>query len=471
MQSHLGLKRRRATTPSCGIMHCMASDFIFTELSVLQAARERLFHVTMDLVCERHDYYRERLAEAGLNRSSFASIADLRKLPVTLKSDYMAAPARFVLDSADLGLEERTVWDTMYTTGSTSGQPTPFVSTSFDFFNILTLQRNMLLLRGVTGDDVIANLFPLTQVPHGAWIRVLHAAASLNVPVISTMPGNPSKEFKLGNSLDRVVELVAAHKATILWGVPSYVYRVLQRAAELGADFGPVRLVFVTGEALGEPARQEMQQALEAAGATQARISISYGATELQGGLVECAPGAGYHNPLPEQMLFDVVDPLTHQPVPDGEQGWVVLSHLHRRGTVLLRYALGDMSVMSHQSCPHCGAVTDRLVQMPQRVDALLKVKGMLVNPGVVVQALDARLGATPYRVTVLQTAPGQGLSGDVMRLQTESEGSDTLKLSLMQCVKDACGVTPEVQFVAAQTLMAQGASWKLRKFVDLRVH
>lgn len=45
----------------------------------------------------------------------------------------------------------------MYTTGSTSGQPTPFVSTSFDFFNILRLQRNMLLLRGVTGRDVIAS--------------------------------------------------------------------------------------------------------------------------------------------------------------------------------------------------------------------------------------------------------------------------------------------------------------------------
>lgn len=449
----------------------MAIDYIFTDLPALQAARESLFHATMDLVCERHDYYRERLAESGLNRSSFASVADLHRLPITHKSDYMAAPKRFVLEASGLSLEESTVWDTMYTTGSTSGIPTPFVSTSFDFFNILTLQRNMLLLRGVTGRDVIANLFPLTQVPHGAWIRVLHAAASLNVPVVSTMPGNPSKEFKLANHLDRVVELVVAHKATILWGVPSYVFRVLQRAAELGADFAPVRLVFVTGEALGEHARQEMQRALEAAGATQAHISISYGATELQGGLVECAPGAGYHNPLPEQMLFDVVDPLTHQPVPDGEPGWVLLSHLHRRGTVLLRYALGDMSVLTHRACPQCGAVTDRLVQMPQRVDDLLKIKGMLVNPNVVVQALDARLGATPYLVTVLQAGPGQGLSGDLMRLQTESELSETLKLSLMQCVKEACGVTPEVQFVPARSLMAQGANWKVRKFVDLRIH
>jgi phenylacetate-CoA ligase len=444
---------------------------MFEDLPTLQAARERMFHATMDLVCERHDYYRERMAEAGLSRSSFGSTADLAKLPLTLKSDYMAAPGRFVLDTAQLGVEERTVWDTMYTTGSTSGQPTPFVSTSFDFFNILTLQRNMLLLRGVTGRDVIANLFPLTQTPHGAWIRVLHAAASLNVPVFSAMPGNPSAEFTLGNSLDRVVALVGEHKATVLWGVPSYVFRVLQRAARLGTDFSAVRLVFVTGEALGESARQDMQQALIAAGAVHAHISISYGATELQGGLVECVPGAGYHNPLPEQMLFEVVDPRTHQPVPDGQPGWVVLSHLHRRGTVLLRYALGDMSVMSRAPCPHCSAVTDRLVQMPQRVDALLKIKGMLVNPGVVLQALDARLGATPYLVSVVQAIAGQGLAGDVMKLQVEAGASDTLKAALVQCVKDACGITPEVHFEPAQTLWAQGASWKARKFVDQRVY
>jgi phenylacetate-CoA ligase len=449
----------------------MHQDHIFTDLPSLGAARERAFHTTMDLVCERHDFYRERMVQSGLNRSSFSSLADLSRMPLTLKSDYMASPERFVLDTAGLSLEERSVWDTMYTTGSTSGQPTPFVSTSFDFFNILTLQRNMLLLRGVTGSDVIANLFPLTQVPHGAWIRVLHAAASLNVPVVSVMPGNPSAEFKLGNSLDRVVSLVAERKSTILWGVPSYVFRVLQRAAELKVTFESVRLVFVTGEALSETARHDMQQALVSAGAMQASISISYGATELQGGLVECAPGTGYHNPLPAQMLFEVVDPVTHQPVPDGELGWVVLSHLHRRGTVLLRYALGDTSVVTREPCPHCGAVTDRLVQMPQRADGLLKIKGMLVNPGVVVQAIDALLGATPYLVTVAAAMPGQELAGDVMRLQTESVPSDALKLSLVQSIKQACGITAEVLFVPAQSLMAQGTSWKARKFTDLRKH
>ena len=46
-------------------------------------------------------------------------------------------------------------------------------------------------------------------------------------------------------------------------------------------------------------------------------ISISYGSTEMQGGMVECAPGAGYHNPAPDQFLVEVVDRETHEPLPD----------------------------------------------------------------------------------------------------------------------------------------------------------
>ena len=97
---------------------------------------------------------------------------------------------------------------------------------------------------------------------------------------------------------------------------------------------------------------------------------------------------------------------------------------------------------------------------------------GFLKEPDpAVVQALDAVLGATPYLVSVAQSAPGQGLSSDVMTLQVEAEAADALKASLVQCVKQACGVTPELQFVGPRTLMAQGASWKARKFKDLRSH
>ena len=441
----------------------------FASLAQLQAARETAFGQTMDLVFERHPHYRERLAQLGLKRGDFARLDDLRQLPLTTKAEYMAAPERFVLESAGLPAEMQTVWDTMYTTGSTAGRPTPFVSTSFDFFNILELQRNMLLLRGVTQQDLIANLFPITPAPHGAWIRVLHAAASLNVPVMSAMPGNPSPYFHLGNSLDEVVVRVGGSGATVLWGVPSYVQRVLLRAAETDQHWPNVRLVFVTGEALTETGRDQMQHALAGVGAQQARISISYGATEMQGGMVECSPGAGLHNPLPAQMLIEVVDPQTGLPVPDGQRGAVVLTHLNRRGTVLLRYALGDESVRSQAPCPVCGVITDRLVQTPRRSDAMVKVKGMLVNPQALLVALDQTLGATPYLLSVQALDPQRSLSGDRLLLQVEAAPDPARAAQLAEQVKTACGVTADVQFTEPGALAPTGGSWKAKKFMDQR--
>jgi phenylacetate-coenzyme A ligase PaaK-like adenylate-forming protein len=447
----------------------MNDRLLFGDRAAIDAAQEAGFAATMDLVCARHPYYRDLLAANGLVRGDFASLADLARLPVTGKADFMREPERFVLQGEGLPEEMRSVWDIMYTTGSTSGRPTPFVSTSYDFYNILALQRNMLRLRGVTAADVIANLFPVTRVPHGAWIRALHAAASLNIPVVSAMPGNPSPYFGLGNGLDEVVRIVERHHATILWGVPSYMNRVIERAGELGADFSAVRLVFVTGEALPEPARNALLQALSRAGAAMAAISISYGATEMQGGMVECAAGSGYHNPAPDQFRIDVVDRDTHAPLPDGEPGLVLLTHLKRSGTVLLRYALGDISARTRERCPHCGSSTERLVLLPRRADALVKIKGMLVNPDLLFEAIEAELGARVSQLVITSADAAQPLSPDVLVLRVAGEQDAALAGRLATKIKNAAGVTPAVEFVAAGELVDQSASWKTKKLLDLR--
>ena len=232
------------------------------------------------------------------------------------------------------------------------------------------------------GDDSILNLFPLTRMPHGAFTRVMNAAAAMRIPVIAALPGqaDPRRPETL-RRLDDVVHLAARVQPTILWGVPSFMRKLAVRAEELAVRWPCVRLAFVTGEGFGEQARSDLVARLHRLGAPDPRISVSYGATEMQGGMVECREGSGYHNPAPDQFLFEAVDPGTLEPVPEGEEGLILLTHLDRRGTVMLRYALGDMARLVRGPCPHCGALTERLVSIPHRVDGLLKVKGMLVNP------------------------------------------------------------------------------------------
>lgn len=442
---------------------------MFRERAEIDAAQESNFAEIMGLVAERHPWYRHKLAERGLSRGDIATLADLTKLPVTTKQDYMRDPEAFRLDTTGLAPEAQAMWDVMRTTGTTTGSPTPFYSTTWDFFDILTLQRAMMRLRNVTENDVIANLFPLTLWPHGAYTRAVHAAAAMNIPIVSTLPGNPSPEFRWGRGMDEVVATIARVKATILWGVPSYVRRVLIRAAELGADFSTVRLAFVTGEAAPEGLRRDLVSRLEALGARAPFVSISYGATEMQGGMVECAPGSGYHNPVPDQYYVEIVDPDSLEPVADGTSGMVLLSHIRRRGTVLLRYALGDITQRTRETCPHCGANTDRLTETPHRADSLVKIRGMLVNPDLIAETLSAMAEVAEFQVVISRQDPADPLSMDRLTLRIALTAGRAVAADLATRIKQAVGVTPEIELAERDDIFRPGDTLKSRRVVDLR--
>ncbi|MBL8837259.1 MAG: AMP-binding protein [Alphaproteobacteria bacterium] len=453
----------------------MAAPAFPPDWSSIEAARSAALAVTMDRIARAHPRYRQMLKEHGIAPADIRTTADLARIPVTSKAALLADPAAFQLDPAAMPEapdEARTVWDTMYTTGSTSGTPTPFVSTTADFYDILILQRRMLEIRGVGPDDRIASLFPLTRHPHGAFIRPLHAAASMNIPIVPCLPGNPSPLFALGQDLDAVVDTLARTRPTILWGVPSYLRRVLAHAAERAVALPEVRWLFVTGEGLSEEGRRELDARLVAVRAAAARVSISYGMTEIQGGLIECAPGTGYHNPLPEALAFDVVDPLTHAPVADGTAGLITLSHLRRSGTVLLRYVVGDLSVRTRERCPHCGRTTERFIRQPERADDLVKIKGTLVNPARAIAAVEGVSAVRDFLFTVAKAAPGDALAMDVLRLAVVLEpGADRgVPAAIAQRVKDAVGVTPAVEAMSPDAFAAAvGTGWKAKRFVDAR--
>ena len=445
-------------------------DLIFRPRQEIEAAQERRFAATMDLACTYHPHYRRLFAKLGLSRSDFQSTADLARLPLTHKHDFMSDPQAFLLGASEVEPEMQVVWDTMYTTGTSSGKPTPFVSTAYDYYNVIALYQRILSLRGVGGDDLIANLCPLTVYPHGAYHRVSAAGAALKIPVVNLLPGRPSPHFHLGSELDEVVEGIVRTRATILWGVTSYVRRVLMRAAELGADFSRVKLAYITGEAVTPALRANFEQCLQAAGARQASINVSYGITEIQGGFVECCPGGGFHNPLPEDIHVQVVDTQTHQPLPEGERGLVVISHLNRRGTLLLRYSTGDLSVLSRSACPHCGATTDRFTEMPQRADDLVKIKGMLVNPTVVEAAVLAVEGVSEYQALVERENMADPFSMDRLRIRIAGTAPLSDKAPLVSlAVKQATGVTPQVECVEASAIYGPNGSLKLKRFVDQR--
>jgi phenylacetate-coenzyme A ligase PaaK-like adenylate-forming protein len=288
--------------------------------------------------------------------------------------------------------------------------------------------------------------------------------------VVAALPGRPSPHFHDGAGIDEVVDLLRRHRITAIWGVPSYIRLVLRRAAERGLTLPDVRILLLSGEELSSAMRGNIQACAQAVGADPS-ILASYGATELQAGYVECAPGMGFHNPAPEEFWLEILDPVTLEPQADGQEGLVVFTHLNRRGTVLLRYAIGDLAARSRDPCPHCGATVDRIVRGPRRADALIKIKGMLVDPGVLAVALDGAADIEAFQFRIRKSDPSDPFSMDdlVLLASPATQADPALTDRLKVLVKAAVGVTPSVELVPSQHLVDPGARWKAKRVIDER--
>jgi phenylacetate-coenzyme A ligase PaaK-like adenylate-forming protein len=91
-----------------------------------------------------------------------------------------------------------------------------------------------------------------------------------------------------------------------------------------------------------------------------------YGMTEMGlGGAMACEAHDGYH-PREADLLFEIVDPRTGAPLPDGEYGEIVFTTLTRTAMPLVRYRTGDMSRFIPGPCP-CGSVLKRLARVADR--------------------------------------------------------------------------------------------------------
>lgn len=106
----------------------MTAERFPADWSEIDAARREALAATMKLVVRHHPRYRRVMAEAGLAAGDVATADDLARLPPTTKAALMDDPDSFRLaipEGESVPEEARTVWDVMYTTGSTSGRPTP----------------------------------------------------------------------------------------------------------------------------------------------------------------------------------------------------------------------------------------------------------------------------------------------------------------------------------------------------------
>jgi phenylacetate-coenzyme A ligase PaaK-like adenylate-forming protein len=445
------------------------TDLLRQPLVAIRRVQDEKLARQIELCARGHAYYRRRWAEAGVDASAVRTLADLERLPLTPKKDLMDDPEAFRLRCPDLPLHERALWEVNYTTGST-GDPTPLYVTTHDYHAYLFQARRVAEISGVTDRDVLANLFPLTPAAMGAFVRSEANAYAAGAAVAGALTGAPHGEFGVHRSLDDGVRMVERHRATVLWGVTSFVRRTIMRAAELGADFTSVRMCGVTGEASTPAMREDMRQRLRALGVPRPIIFDRYGSTE-SGGLAQCREEGDWHNPAPEVIFHEVVDPDTGRRLPDGERGALALTHINRRGTVLIRYLVGDIVSLSHEPCPHCGRTGDRVVPPIVRTKDLMKVKGMLINPALLMEAVRTVPGVDEFQVVLRKQDPSDPFSMDemVVRVATARADLEAFATAVIGVAQRAVGVRPVVEFAGASEIYDPARQAKAERLVDRR--
>jgi len=152
------------------------------------------------------------------------------------------------------------------------------------------------------------------------------------------------------------------------------------------------------------------------------------------GGGVDCEARCGYH--LREaDMLFEIIDPVSGECLPDGEYGEVVFTTLTRRGMPLIRYRTGDVSRFLTEPCP-CGTRLRTLERITHRLDGRVRIGDQTLTMADLDEAVLAIDGVLNFAATL-----------------TRENGHDCLHLEVK--IADGHKVLPVVQAVSkAVTLM-----------------
>ena len=435
-------------------------------IALVQAEKLR----AMLALCARgHPYYKRKWNEAGVDVSKINSLSDLESLPLTSKQDLMDDPESFRLHLPDLPLHERVLWEVIYTTGTTS-EPTPVYNTTHDYHAYLFQSARVSEISDIRETDVIANLFPLTPAPMGAFVRSATNAYAAGATIFGVLPGAAHGAFNVHRSMNQAVRSIALHRATILWGIPSFIRRVLLQAIETGADFRSVRMCAITGEASSPSMRDEIRRCLRSLGAQGTIVFDRYGSTEM-GAFAQCHEEGDWHNPAPEIQFHEVVDPDTGRRLPDGERGALAVTHLDRRGTVLIRFLVGDVVSIDRTPCSHCGRHGERIIGPVVRTKDLVKVKGMLINPAVLLDALQGLADVDEVQVVVQRVDVNDPFSMDelLVRMATQSLAKDQLANDIADRVQQAVRVKPRVEFTNVIDIYDPASQTKARRFVDKR--
>ena len=372
-------------------------------------------------------FYGKKLEAAGI--TEVKTYEDFLKLPFSEKKD--------LRDAYPLGLmtapEEEIV--RIHSSSGTTGKPVIIPYTAKDVDDWGEMFKRCYEVAGITNKDRI-HITP----GYGLWtagIGFQNGCEKLGAMAIPMGPGNTDKQLEMMQSL----------KSTVLCSTSSYALLLTEEIEKRGIkDKIHLKKGVIGSERWSEKMRQRISEGLGI------ELYDIYGLTEIYGpGIgINCEHNTGMHI-WDDYIYLEIIDPNTGEPVPDGEQGEIVITTLVKEGAPLIRYRTHDLSRIIPGTCP-CGRSYPRIDVIKGRTDDMMKIKGVNVFPSQIEEVLGGfEEISSEYQIRISH------LDGkDTMRIYVESTGDvdfADLAKRITNKVKSVIGFTPIVKVVEVGVL------------------
>lgn len=194
-----------------------------------------------------------------------------------------------------------------------------------------------------------------------------------------------------------------------------------------------LKAVVSTAETLHEHQRAQI------AAAFSCPVVNEYGARDA--GILGYECPCGSLHLTAENVWLEVVDPVTFEPLPEGESGLVLTTDLNNLAMPRLRYILGDTATLSQKGC-ECGMTLPCIESLDGREDAMFKLPGGQLVHGHFIYHITSKYPSI-FQVQIVQKTPQEATMRVVQR------GGDAGELSAftadIEAVLEGLSITVEL--------------------------
>lgn len=406
-----------------------------TQLSQINAQIKRIL--------KTDSYYGKLYQEKGITEINTQT--DFESLPFSSKND--------LRNAYPLGIQAVPDEDIVriHSSSGTTGKPVIIPYTAKDVDDWAVMFARCYETAGITNKDRI-QITP----GYGLWTAGIGFQAGcekLGAMAIPMGPGNTEKQLQM------MVDL----QSTVITATSSYALLLSEEITKRSMkDQIRLKKGVIGSERWSEKMRDSIRQGLGI------ELYDIYGLTEIYGpGIgISCQHECGMHY-WDDYIYIEIIDPVTGKPVPDGEEGEIVITTLVKEGAPLIRFRTHDISRIIPGECA-CGSKYPRIDIIKGRSDDMFKVHGVNMFPSQIEDLLQNVDGvSSEYNVTI---AHDDEINKDIMIVTVEAEGrvnfENTAK-TIKELFRSRISITPKITIVPVGTLPR--SEKKTKRVIDYR--